>query len=76
MTTAPEAMLPIQRAVYGRLTGDGALMGWVVIERVTERSTYLDGNGIGRVVDIDIAVRRSSGPSNGSYFAVFSGLFT
>ncbi|MBN9022529.1 MAG: phage tail protein [Rhizobiales bacterium] len=57
------------------MRGDGALMGWVVIERVMERSTYLDGNGIGRVIDIDIAVRRSSGPSNGSYFAVFSGLF-
>ncbi|MCB1502834.1 MAG: phage tail protein [Bauldia sp.] len=58
------------------IRGDGALMGWVVIERVMERSTYLDAHGIGRVIDIDISVRRSSGPSNGSYFAILSGLFS
>jgi phage protein U len=58
------------------MRGDGALMGWVVIERVMERSTYLDAHGIGRVIDVDISVRRSSGPSNGSYFAILSGLFS
>ena len=57
------------------MRGDGAQMGWVVIEKVSERSSYLDAEGIGRVIDVDIAVRRSAKPSNGSFFSVFSGLF-
>lgn len=58
------------------MRGDGALMGWVVIERVQEHSTYLDAHGIGRVIDIDIAMRRCSVPANGTYFAILSGLFS
>jgi phage protein U len=58
------------------MRGDGAQMGWVVIERVSERSSYLDAEGIGRVIDVDIAVRRSAKPSNGSFFSVFSGMFS
>lgn len=57
------------------MRGDGALMGWVVIEKVTERSTFLDAKGIGRVIDVDIHVKRSATPSNGSYFSLLSGLF-
>jgi phage protein U len=58
------------------MRGDGAQMGWVVIEKVSERSSYLDAEGIGRVIDVDIAVRRSAKPSGGSYFSLLSGLFT
>jgi phage protein U len=58
------------------MRGDGAQMGWVVIERVSERSSYLDAEGIGRVIDVDIAVRRAGKPSNGSFFSVFSGMFS
>lgn len=58
------------------MRGDGALMGWVVIEKVTERSTYLDAKGIGRVIDVDIHVKRSATPSKGSYFSLLSGLFS
>jgi phage protein U len=58
------------------MRGDGAQMGWVVIERVSERSSYLGAEGIGRVIDVDIAVRRAAKPSNGSFFSVFSGMFS
>jgi phage protein U len=58
------------------MRGDGAQMGWVVIERVSERSSYLDAEGIGRVIDVDIAVRRAGKPSNGSFFSMFSGMFS
>lgn len=58
------------------MRGDGAQMGWVVIERVSERASYLDAEGIGRVIDVDISVRRSAKPSNGSFFSVFSGMFS
>ncbi len=37
---------------------------------------YLDAEGIGRVIDVDIAVRRSAKPSNGSFFSLFSGMFS
>jgi phage protein U len=63
------------RPLY-HLRGDGAQMGWVVIEKVSERSSYLDADGIGRVIDVDISVRRSAKPSNGSFFSVISGMFS
>lgn len=58
------------------MRGDGAQMGWVVIEKVAERSSYLDTNGIGRLVDVDITVRRAAKPSDGSFFSLFSGMFS
>ena len=58
------------------MRGDGAQMGWVVIEKVDERSTFLDAKGVGQVIEIDISVKRSSKPSNGSYFSLLSGLFS
>lgn len=58
------------------MRGDGAQMGWVVIERVTERSSFLDQQGIGRVIEVDIAVRRAAKPSNSNFYSVFSGVFS
>ncbi len=58
------------------MRGDGAQMGWVVIEKVAERSSYLDARGVGRVVDVDITVRRAGKPSNGSFFSLFAGMFS
>ena len=58
------------------MRGDGAQMGWVVIDKVSERSSYLDAQGIGKVIEVDISVRRSAKPSNGSFFSVFSGMFS
>lgn len=58
------------------MRGDGSQMGWVVIDKVSERSSYLDAQGIGKVIEVDISVRRSSKPSNGSFFSVFSGVFS
>ena len=58
------------------MRGDGAQMGWVVVEKVAERSSHLDAKGIGRVVDVDITVRRAAKPSDGSFFSLFSGMFS
>lgn len=55
--------------------GDGALMGWVVIERVNERSTYLDDGGVGQVIDIDLSVRRCPAPAAGIYFRIMEAIF-
>lgn len=56
------------------MRGDGGQMGWVVIDKVTEKSSYLDRQGVGKVIEVDISVKRSGGPSGGSYFSVFGGI--
>lgn len=57
------------------MRGDGGLMGWVVIESVTERSSYLDANGVGRVIDVDISLRRVGAPLAATFFSALAGLF-
>ena len=57
------------------MSGDGAVMGWVVIRSVTERSTYLDAGGVGRVIEVDIAVSRSSTPKPASFFGLMARVF-
>lgn len=54
------------------MRGDGALMGWVNILSVNEKSSYLDKDGVGRVITVDITVKRSSGPSAGSFFSLLA----
>ena len=53
--------------------GDGKALGWVAIESVSEKSSYLDAKGVGQVIDVDITVKRTSKPSNGSFFSVMAG---
>jgi len=55
------------------MRGDGEQMGWVVIESVSEQASFLDSHGIGKVIAVDIKVKRSTKPSAGSYFSIFSG---
>ena len=57
------------------MRGDGAQMGWVVIERVSERSTYLDAKGVGQMIEVEITVKRASAPGSGGYYAALAGLF-
>jgi len=54
------------------MRGDGALMGWVNILSVTERASYLGRNGVGKVIDVDITVKRASAPSAGSFFSLLA----
>lgn len=58
------------------MRGDGSLMGWVAITNVNERSSYLGANGVGRVIDVTIGVRRCQTPSAASYFSIMAGVFT
>lgn len=54
--------------------GDGVVQGWVVIEKIAERSSYLDGDGVGQVIEIDIALKRSDPPGAGAIYSIISGL--
>lgn len=58
------------------LRGDGSLMGWVVVEQVTEKFTMLDTNGVGKVIDVAISLKRSQPPTPAGYVAALSGLFS
>lgn len=57
------------------MRGDGGMMGWVVIERVAERASYLDRDGVGRIVDVEIGMRRVGIPLAATFFSALAGLF-
>ena len=57
------------------MRGDGVPYGWFVVERFGEKNTYLGPNGVGRVIDVDLQLKRADAPSASDYFAVLSGLF-
>lgn len=57
------------------MRGDGRVMGWVVILDVTETSSYLSSTGVGRVIEIEVTVRRSERPSGGSFFSIMKSVF-
>jgi hypothetical protein len=62
-------------APHYMMRGDGAVMGWVVIRTVTERSSHLGAGGVGRVIDVDIEVARSAPPSATTFFARLARVF-
>lgn len=55
--------------------GDGAPMGWVVIEKVMERSSHLAADGVGRKVDVTIHLKKSGRPSKLALFTILAGFF-
>jgi phage protein U len=61
------------RAFY-LMRGDGVPLGWMVIERVAEKSTWLDAKGVGQVIDVEITLRRASAPGPANLFASVMGM--
>ena len=56
------------------MRGDGTPEGWFVIDRINERASYLDADGVGKVIEVDVSLRRSDPPGAGSLFSIISGL--
>lgn len=57
--------------------GAGAVMGWQCIEKVTEKHSYLDPNGQGRVIEFEVVmVASTSGASSGAMMDLLGGLFS
>ena len=52
------------------IRGDGAVVGWYVLDKIREISTYLNADGIGRKVEVDIHLSRSDPPSPSAFFAL------
>ena len=57
------------------MRGDGTPMGWVVIERVTEKSSYIGAQGVGRVIEFEVSLKKSSSPDAGGMFNALIGIF-
>lgn len=57
------------------MRGDGRPAGFFVITSVTEKSSYLGPQGIGRVIDVDVALRRAGAPAASGLFALLEGFF-
>lgn len=47
--------------------GDGAALGWFLIERVRETGTHLDARGVGRQIDVTIDLVRDDAPAPAAY---------
>lgn len=58
------------------MRGDGVPMGWVVIESISETSTYIGANGVGKVIEFEVKLKRSQGPSADGIFNALIGLFS
>ncbi|KAB2861791.1 MAG: phage tail protein [Bauldia sp.] len=55
--------------------GDGKVLGFMIVSRIEQRSSYLDPAGVGRLIDVDIDLIRAAAPSAASAFAQLFGLF-
>lgn len=56
------------------MRGDGVPLGWMAVERVSERSSYLDAKGVGQVIEVEISLRRADAPTAGDYFSAVVGI--
>jgi phage protein U len=56
------------------MRGDGVPFGWFVIERVTERSTYLAIDGVGQIIEFEVALRADTMPGAAGYFGSIMGM--
>ncbi len=56
------------------MRGDGRPFGWHTILNHQTRSRYLDGQGVGKMVNVLIRLRRSRSPSAASFFSLMQGI--
>ncbi|MFN3521268.1 MAG: phage tail protein [Phenylobacterium sp.] len=50
------------------MRGDGTALGWFVVTNVRELHTSLGPNGVGRMVDVEISLKRTYKPTPAEYF--------
>ena len=57
------------------LRGDGVPLGWYLITHVSETSTHLDGQGVGRMIDVEIELVKDDPPDPADYVTSLFTLF-
>jgi phage protein U len=74
-----EALQSIARAGQPQMLmrGDGAVFGWYVIEKVTDKHSYLDVAGVGRMIEFEIELVKSpNAASAASMMSTLMSLFS
>lgn len=56
------------------MRGDGVPLGWFVVKSAKEKSTYLDAKGVGRVIEVEISLRRADAPAGLDLFTSIMGM--
>lgn len=56
------------------MRGDGRPMGWFAIMSVDARHSYLNSQGVGKQVEVQISLRRAQTPSAQSFFSLVARL--
>lgn len=57
------------------MRGDGVPLGWVVIELVTQRATYIGADGVGRVIEFEANLKSAGTPSADGIFNALVDVF-
>ena len=58
------------------IRGDGYVYGWYLIEEVSDKATFLDREGVGRVIEFDVSLFKSPrSASSGSMLSMLMSLF-
>jgi phage protein U len=59
------------------MRGDGAVFGWYVIEKMTDKHSYLDVAGVGRMIEFEIELVKSpNAASVASMISTLASLFS
>jgi phage protein U len=61
---------------YYLMRGDGAPLGWFVVDRVRQSDTWLSSTGVGRVIEVTLGLKRSDPPDASGLYSIISGLFS
>ena len=57
------------------MRGDGAPLGFMVITEISEKHERLDAAGVGRIVTVEISLKKADPPGPAALFAILAGLF-
>lgn len=61
---------------YMLMRGDGTVLGWQVIHTVIEKHSILNPQGLGRIIEFDIAMSSTpNGPGADALLSLLQGLF-
>lgn len=56
------------------MRGDGVPLGWFVVTKIKEQSSYLAATGVGQKIDVDISLLRGDGPGDADYYSTVIGV--
>jgi phage protein U len=55
------------------MRGDGVPLGWVVIEKIQEKSIHLDQQGVGQLIEVELSLKRADSPKERDVYSSIAG---